>query len=237
MDQNRERAAAQGIYTGDADLFCRVWERVGAQDRPDCPIETVRTQRNMPQQTMEEASHRTVQQTACQTAQETTHQMPPQERTVQETEMSGDDFPVAEDIPCLGRASALHGGQLQQYIREELEAWQLYRHLARRVGGPNARELAALATEKLHAAKRLAAVHFLIGGVRYWPMDGLTVPRLNSWLGVLREQFGVEQHRAYRYHAAACDTADPCLAELYRELAEESAGHAAVLRAVLETAL
>ena len=27
-----------GMYACDADLFERVWERVGAQARPDCPV-------------------------------------------------------------------------------------------------------------------------------------------------------------------------------------------------------
>ena len=212
MDQTMERAAVQGVYASNADLFCKVWERVGAQDRPDCPIEPVRPK----PKTLEE---------------------PPRLWKEEERETAADDFPALEDMPCLGRTSTLYGGQLQQYIREELEAWQLYRQLARRIGGPNARTLASLAAEKMRCAKRLAAVHFLIGGVRYWPADRLEMPRLNSWLGVLREQFGAEQRRAYRYRAAACDTADPCLNELYRELAEECAAHAALLRSVLETAL
>ena len=212
MDQNGERAVARGICAGDADLFCRVWERVGAQDRPDCPIEPVVVK----PKTLEE---------------------PPRVWREAERESAADDFPLTEELPCLGQGSAAHGGQLQQYIREELEGWQLYRQLARRVGGPHAHTLTALAAEKMRCAKRLAAVHFLIGGVRNWPAERLEMPRLNSWLGVLRERFGAEQRRAYRYRAAACDTADPCLAELYRELAEACAQHANLLRGVLESAL
>lgn len=213
MDQERMRAA-QGAFGTDADLFCRVWERVGAQERPECPIETDGEKRSVPPGRRTEPEVRT-----------------------EGTETAADDFPVPEDIPCLGRASVTQSGPLQQYIREELEGWQLYRQLARRIGGPHARTLTALAAEKLRCARRLAAVHFLIGGVRYWPADRLEVPRPGSWLGVLRERFGAEQRREHHYRAAACDTTDPCLRTLYCELAEECAAHGAALRAILETAL
>ena len=89
MNQNHERAA-QNMYAGDADLFCRIWERVGMQDRPDCPIETVRRQ--------EEVS--------CGPMEEEVQMCPSQE------ELSGDDFPVPEDMPCLGRASRAQSGSL-----------------------------------------------------------------------------------------------------------------------------
>lgn len=223
MNREQDPGAMLGMYASDADLFSRVWERVGVEGREDCPIETeapARTEREMP--TPAAQPHR------------------PEHRENQpmtEPETPGDDFPLPDEFPCLGRASAASGGQLQQYIWEELEGWQLYRHLARRANGPNARALAALASEKHRRARRLAAAHFLIAGVRYWPTDRLETPRLNSWLGVLRERFGMEQRHEYRYRAAACDTNDPCLAELYSQLAEECASHAVLLRTVLESAL
>ena len=225
MEFERDPGAVLGMYASDADLFSRVWERVGVEDRVDCPIQTGSAPRpaaEHTERTAEVPSH-------TETRTETQQSM--------ETERAEDDFPMPDDLPCLGRASASHGGQLQQYIREELEGWQLYRHLARRVNGPSARALAALASEKHRCARRLAAAHFLIAGVRCWPTDRLETPRLTSWLGVLRERFGVEQRQEHRYRAAACDTNDPCLAELYAQLAEECADHAAILRAVLESAL
>lgn len=229
MEFERDAGPGMGMYAADADLFSRVWERVGAEGRPDCPVEAAVPA--APQQEMK--------QTSAAESEEVEREM---ERTSEQTapeegENTEDDFPAEDDLPCFGSASAPQGSQLQQYIREELEGWQLYRHLARRVNGPNARTLAALASEKHRCARRLAAAHFLISGVRYWPTDRLETPRLSTWLGVLRERFSMEQRHEHRYRAAACETGDPCLAELYGDLARDSAAHAAVLRAVLESAL
>ena len=232
-----------GMYACDADLFERVWERVGAQAQPDCPVEPASTVReetvpDITGETTEESTPSNMQEKMAPSAEET-QGMEEMEETVRNRvdETMEDDFPQPDDLPCLGRASAGHQGQLQQYIREELEGWQLYRHLARRVNGPHARTLAALASEKHQRARRLAAAPFLIAGVRYWPTDKLETPRFSSWLGTLRERFSAEQRHQHRYRAAAYDTSDPCLAELYGELAEECGAHAAVLRKVLEGAL
>lgn len=150
---------------------------------------------------------------------------------------TGDDFPRPDAVPCLGSGSAGHGGQLQEDILAALEGWQLYRHLARKVTGSASRTLSALASEKHRQARKLAAAHFLISGVRYWPTDKLETPRVNSWLGTLRRRFAAEQQMDSRWRAASLDTEDPCLADLYCELAEECAAHAGVLRTLLENAL
>ena len=150
---------------------------------------------------------------------------------------TGDDFPGEDAVPCLGSGSSSHGGQLQACILAELEGWQLYRHLARRVTGAQSRALSALASEKHRDARRLAAAYFLISGVRYWPTDRLSAPKPTAWLGTLRARFTAEQRQESRYRAAACDTSDPCLADLYSELADSCAAHAALLRGLLETAL
>ena len=150
---------------------------------------------------------------------------------------AGDDFPGPDAVPCLGSASAEHGGQLQGDILTALEGWQLYRHLARKVTGNPSRTLSALASEKHKQARKLAAAYFLISGLRYWPTDRLDVPRTNSWLGTLRRRFAAEQQLDSRWRAASLDTEDPCLADLYGELAEGCAAHAGVLRTLLENAL
>lgn len=150
---------------------------------------------------------------------------------------TGDDFPRSDAVPCLGSGSAGHADQLQEDILTALEGWQLYRHLARKVTGNASRTLSALASEKHRQARRLAAAYFLISGVRYWPTDRLDVPRTNSWLGTLRRRFAAEQQLDSRWRAASLDTEDPCLADLYGELAEGCAAHAGVLRTLLENAL
>lgn len=150
---------------------------------------------------------------------------------------TGDDFPRPDAVPCLGSGSAGHGTQLQEDILAALEGWQLYRHLARKVTGVPSRTLSALASEKHRQARKLAAAYFLISGLRYWPTDRLEVPRTNSWLGTLRRRFAAEQQLDSRWRAASLDTEDPCLADLYGELAEGCAAHAGVLRTLLENAL
>ena len=211
-----DNALQPGQCACDAELFHRVWERMGVQEDGNCPVEV---DRPVPLPVPRPAP--------CVGVEEV---MPEPRNTV-------DDFPDPDDLPCLGTGSASHTAQLQRYIWEELESWQLYRTLARRVNGPQARTLAALASGKHRNARRLAAACFLIGGVRWWPTDRLRTPRITGWLGVLRESFAAEQRKAYRYRAAACDTSDPCLSELYGDLSRECADHADTLRGILESTL
>ena len=232
MEHQQTPLPLLGMYACDAEVFERVWERVGAQDRPDCPI--VPADRKETRPAPDEGADLPVSLLQSEAEGEPEQIARPGGRVDERAE---DDFPQPDDLPCLGRSSAAHQGQLQQYIKEELESWQLYRHLARKVNGPHARTLAALASEKHRRARRLAAAHFLIAGVRYWPTDRLESPRISGWLGTLRERFAAEQRHQHRYRAAAYDTVDPCLAELYAELAEECGGHAATLRKILEGAL
>lgn len=236
MEFQQNTPAQPGVYACDADLFERVWERVGAQDRPDCPVERAQAA-GWEESAMSGQENRSAQPSDLSAEVRAGEEELGTDAQKNRDSRSEDDFPTPDDLPCLGRSSANHQGQLQQYIKEELEGWQLYRHLARKVNGPHAKTLAALASEKHRQARRLAAAHFLIAGVRYWPTDKLETPRFSSWLGTLRERFSAEQRHQHRYRAAAYDTADPCLAELYSELAEECGVHANLLRRVLEGAL
>lgn len=248
-----------GMYASDREIFDRVWKRVMPAERPDCPIvvtapapctqevhtptpapeaedipETAATDQPVPDPAPipPEAPEMTERPEMPEEPEAPEAPEPPESCAP-----TGDDFPGPEAVPCLGSGSAAHGSQLQEDILAELEGWQLYRHLARRVTGSAARALSALASEKHRAARRLAAAYFLISGVRYWPTDRLAVPRPSAWLGTLRRRFAAEQHTESRYRAAALDTADPCLADLYAELADGCAAHAGVLRTLLESAL
>ena len=146
----------------------------------------------------------------------------------------GSDFPDAGDIPRLGPASAGYGGRLQRQITDALECWQLYRQLARRSAAQGGRVLAAMAGEKFHSARRLAAAYFLISGVRFWPADRVPAPAAPSYLGAIRRAYQTEQQRGQAYLLSAADTGDTALAELYQELAAQCAEHEELLRALLE---
>lgn len=214
----------EGLRPDDQEVFRRVWSRVMPKEREDCPIVVEATVMggDLP--------------CACACACPTSA-APSSAPAIREGGCPhlGCDFPDPEDVPCLGRSSALHGAQLQQQVMDALECWQMYRCLARRSGGgSSSRMLNALASEKHKAARRLAAAYFLISGVRYWPTDRLTVPVVPSYLGTVRRGYQTEQQREQAYRAAAADTADPALMELYQELADQSREHSRTLRAILE---
>ena len=138
-----------------------------------------------------------------------------------------------EEVPCLGRASAVHVAQLQGQIAEELETTRFYQALSHRVPAALAPTLAALAAQELRHAKRLGAACFLISGVRYWPDRRTAVPR-GAWMALLRQAFAAEQQTAAAYCASAEETLDPALGALYRELAGDEARHAGVLLDLFE---
>lgn len=260
MHQEYDSGPLLGMCACDAELFQRVWERVETGDPALCPVSADQpgmedpgavapTSPTASQQSAPPAAEPPATRMASDANTSSQELTPAAEPAAPQEEGvspeggesgdtgGGDDFPPEDDLPCLGSGSAGQGSQLQTYIREELEGWQLYRLLARRVNGPRARTLTALASEKHRCARRLAAAYFLISGVRYWPTDRLETPALNAWLGVLRSRFALEQRREFRYRAAMCDTCDPCLRELYGELAADCARHAATVRALLESAL
>lgn len=251
-----------GMYACDQEMFERIWKRVMPEDHPDSPIavsppparDTTSCAAPAPMSGVcvpeaapaAEPEPVTPLPPDCPAPEPPAcaEEAPPKEdiriltsEAKESDAPAGDDFPRPEAVPCLGSSSAAHGSQLQEDIRTALEGWQLYRHLARRVTGTAARTLSALASEKHRQARKLAAAYFLISGVRYWPTDRLETPRFNSWLGTLRRRFTAEQQAESRCRAASLDTDDPCLADLYGELADGCAAHAGVLRTLLENAL
>ncbi len=107
------------------------------------------------------------------------------------------------------------------------------RAMARRAGGSCARTLSALACDHRLAFRRLSAAYFLITGKRYSPQcDTAKLP--SSLPLALRQQFMWEQQWEQANKQAAQATADPCLKELYLELAQEGAFHAGTIRSLLE---
>ena len=205
-----------GMCGCDRDIFLRVWRRVAPEDRPDCPI-TVE-QDAQPAQTA-------VDNNAVESA--ASRQISP--------DSAGDDFPTADDVPCLGSAAAHDRERLQEFIDRELTLWRSYQALARRVNGPGGRVVSSLAGDVRKRAKRLSAALFLISGVRFWPQEQRMAPAPRSYLGALREHFLTEQNLACAYRAAAEDCRDACLRALYLELAAECGENAGRIRGLLES--
>ena len=138
------------------------------------------------------------------------------------------------DIVCLGRASVMYGARLEEMIDAEMEDWRTYQGLARRAGGSAARALGSLAAEERRHVKRLATAYFLITGQRYQGRgQGGGRPAVDLMLG-LREQYIREQRGAAAYQSAAEEASDPCLRQLFGELAEEESLHAQAIRGLLE---
>ncbi len=209
------------VRPDDQEVFDRVWKRVMPSGE-SCPIEVVTTVvgGDLP--------------CACTCPEPRAEDQPGQTLPAVNSPHRGSDFPDLSDVHRLGPSSAEYGNLLQRQTADALEAWQLYRHLARRSGGRSGRLLSSMASEKHHAARRLAAAYFLISGVRFWPVDRLETPRVTSYLGTIRQAYQAEQQREHAYMMSASDTGDEALQELYQDLAGQSRGHAELLRALLE---
>lgn len=140
--------------------------------------------------------------------------------------------PGAPDF-CLGEASQGDSARLESLMTLARTGAAAGRALARRASGSCARALAALACDHRSAFKRLSAAYFLITGRRYCPK--CETPKLPASLALsLRQQFLWEQQWEQANSQAAQSTADPCLKELYLELAQEGAFHAGTIRSLLE---
>ena len=189
---------------GRQEVFRRVWDRVMPEGREDCPI------------VLEEAP------------------LPPAKKGTPAPPPAPSVSPRAEGAGCLGEDSAPYGAQIQDYISHELADWRAYQALARRAPGSAGRVLASIAADEHRHAKRLSTAYFLISGVRYWPAPGGAAGSPMPLPAALRARFLEEQKGAASYRQSAQQTGDSCLAQLFRELAEEEDAHAWLIRGVLE---
>lgn len=197
-----------GMLGCDRDLFARVWARVEPNAGDGCPIEVLGPQPATPPKTV----------------------LP---QPLPAADLQGEDSLQPNDVPCLGREGMDHTRFLQEVIRAELNNWRRYQALSAR-GGPTGRTLASISADERRHAKRLSAAYFLISGIRFLPdVPPMQHNRGDFWAKI-RELFWQEQQAAAVYAAAAEETSDLCLAQLYRELSAEEAAHADLLRAMTE---
>lgn len=138
------------------------------------------------------------------------------------------------DVVCLGHASQQYTDLLKEMTDGETEDMRTYQALSRKAGGNGSKVLGAMAADERRHAKRLSTAYFLITGERYQSpnMNG-TRPPMDLMTG-LREQFIQEQRGAAAYQGAAQETTDPCLRQLYQEIAREEQAHARMIRNLLE---
>ena len=124
--------------------------------------------------------------------------------------------------------------RLRSQVMEALEGWQLYRHLARRARGTEARVLNTLAGELHRCARKLSAAYFLVTGLRYWPSELLSAPAIPSYWGALRRRHQLEQQQETAFRMAADDWDTQDMLDLYGELAEGCQRRCRQLRTLLE---
>ncbi len=181
----------------DQEVFERVWRRV----MPDCPLPWARTPPPPAIQPPAAALPAVV------------HTAPAGEQAPSRP-VVGEEH----DVPCLGASSAVYGAQLQRLIDRELADWRAYQALSRRAQKQRA---GAGHHRRRRAPPRQAAFHRLFSHlrVRYWPVDRVPNPSPAPFSAALREHFMEEQRGAAAYQTAAAETADPCLHELFLELA------------------
>ncbi len=136
-------------------------------------------------------------------------------------------------ILCLGEASQGDSTRLEELMTLARIGAAAGSCITRRASGACARTLAALTRDHRTAFRRLSTAYFLITGKRYAPQCA-PIPLPASLPLALRQQFLWEQQWELKNNQAAQATADPCLKELYLELAQEGAFHAGCIRSLLE---
>ena len=227
--QERPSAPQMGAEEDKNAVFARVWRRVMGDQPMACPI-VWDTGGASPTQAPEAPEGAEPSEEATQEAGTKACALPAPPPGCR----PAGDFPREDTMGVLGPGSLDSAPVLQTLLRRELADAREYQQLSRRASGPPARMLAALSGEKKHRAKRLAAAYFLISGVRYWPVEQAVVSLDLPLAALLRRRFWEEQEGEAAYRAAAAATADPCLQELYIELAEDENSHAWLLRGILE---
>ncbi|MBP1736494.1 MAG: hypothetical protein H6Q60_375 [Oscillospiraceae bacterium] len=235
-----------GMCGSDRDIFERVWRRVMPEDTPSSPIALKPREEGM------ECLPETYNPSAAAIPAGFTVPMPAQSGTgvsasfggvsqpalypqsEQALSPTGSDFPQTDDVPYLGRASAVHGSQMQNFILRALQSWRCYQLLSHRSSSGPKKLFSSLAAQRKQQAKQISTAYFLITGVTYFPAERITAPAFSSYLGMLRSCFISEQRDASDYIAAAEEVTDPWLRELYVNLSQESTEIAGDIRRALE---
>lgn len=119
---------------------------------------------------------------------------------------------------------------LRRQIMAELNGWQACLALSRQGSGLPQN----MAARKLTHARRLSAAYFLLTGIQFLP-TGQVGARQGMGRAGLAERLRAEEENEKRYRQAAEEMeGDATLSALFRELAGETAAHAARVRSLLE---
>lgn len=201
----------------DREVFERVWRRVMSEDMEHSPIQMT----PLPEQETMEQEQETRNGLALRPA--------PEPSPIRTSPMAAEP-----EALCLGQGSARYAPMLQEMVDGEAEEGRLYQTLARRATGSGARMLGSLAADQRRHVRQLSTAYFLITGERCQPQgQGGSRPTPDLMSG-LREQFIQTQREAAAYQGAAAENSDPCLRQMFRELAQEKGMHTRMIRSLLE---
>lgn len=142
---------------------------------------------------------------------------------------------TAPQVPltCLGEGSRPYTQAIRDMTDQTRGFLRSLQALSRRSGSRAARVLSGIAGDLRREERRLSTAYFLITGERYSPSQAGAAPSgpLPLALRALFQQF---HKRAAQTRAAAQGMGDPCLQQLFQDLAEDAEFYAQRLRALLE---
>ena len=142
---------------------------------------------------------------------------------------------TAPQVPltCLGEGSRPYTQAIRDMMDQTRGFLRSLQALSRRSGSRAARVLSGIAGDLRREERRLSTAYFLITGERYSPSQAVAAPSGSLPL-VLRTLFQQLHQRAAQARAAAHWMGDPCLQQLFQDLAEDAEFYAQRLRALLE---
>ena len=142
---------------------------------------------------------------------------------------------TAPQVPltCLGEGSRPYTQAIRDMMDQTRGFLRSLQALSRRSGSRAARVLSGIAGDLRREERRLSTAHFLITGERYSPSQTGAAPSGPLPLA-LRTLFQQLHQRAAQARAAAQGMEDPCLQQLFQDLAEDAEFYAQRLRALLE---
>lgn len=146
-----------------------------------------------------------------------------------------EQLPGAEEDPCcMGSAAEEMLEVLEGFLEQAITDCRFYRAFLRTAPGSARGTLRRVLESREGQVRRLQAVRYLITG-RAW-IAGNCTDRiyLGSYAPTLRERYHAEACTAFNYLRAADGTTDPCLARIFRQMAEEGRAAADAMLSLLE---
>jgi len=213
MEQIPAQVNGKAFDSVDPATFQRVWNRV------------------MPDQSLSPIEMDTVE----------PEPMPP-EQPVEPEEPVQPEQPVEPEQPSEPaqpeEPPAVQTPSLPELMDQLYAAWQRSQCLARQTSGSINRAFAGAAEEQRRGLKRLSAAYFLQSGQWYTPCRPpaarMGQNRTVGMSNILRERYLWEREWEQTCRRAAQNTQDEALRSLLTCLAQEAAGRAAQIRALLE---